>query len=535
MRVDRHSVPADTLTSALSAVPKELDRETELAQYGGVYGIEKLADMLVDYTAARTVEIDPHLRTRETWLALTSAARLLRDHARASTVPAGGRVSAFVDYLGVGFSFNQEEDERLTVYDWCRAYEFATILGDGKLLDDLYELEPHLPEDSELRGFRAYWRREPGGTPPGADPLPYPDTPEGRALRAIADGDADAFNTALAAAVERHRELTGRDPRNPRDLIAWGAAAIAAIAHEHGLPVEVDSDYLPERLYTRAGPEKPTADGPLTRPDFDADRAAEWLNWHDGQDRDQHYVERAFSPKVKARFSALASPARELALATSFRSVLDPRAETAAYTDALAKASESLAAAFRLASAPRGTPVTVTLHGRTGELTASGPNTNCTAWLYAQAAALAWITRRQADREILAAFDPRHLHTTQPDASAYAHACHAVLNGTDPRPHLRRALAKTSGDGHWECLRNPRARLLDRIAEDDPDGFNAALADALGLYRDYYSAGDNIGDPDGQLSYDALAMACLAHDRGIPVRVESDYLPRAVIEGLSPH
>ncbi|MFF5259690.1 hypothetical protein ACFY4C_12145 [Actinomadura viridis] len=33
----------------------------------------------------------------------------------------------------------------------------------------------------------------------------------------------------------------------------------------------------------------------------------------------------------------------------------------------------------------------------------------------------------------------------------------------------------------------------------------------------------------------SYAHACLAHDRGIPVRVESGYLPRAVIEGLSPH
>lgn len=77
--------------------------------------------------------------------------------------------------------------------------------------------------------------------------------------------------------------------------------------------------------------------------------------------------------------------------------------------------------------------------------------------------------------------------------------------------------------------------MLERIAENDADGFNTALAEMLGLHRDYYTSGDRIGDRDGELSFDALGLACLAHDRGLPVRVESDYLPRAVIEGLCPH
>jgi len=77
--------------------------------------------------------------------------------------------------------------------------------------------------------------------------------------------------------------------------------------------------------------------------------------------------------------------------------------------------------------------------------------------------------------------------------------------------------------------------VLERIAENDADGFNTALAEMLGLHRDYYTSGDRIGDRDGELSFDALGLACLAHDRGLPVRVESDYLPRAVIEGLCPH
>jgi hypothetical protein len=313
---------------------------------------------------------------------------------------------------------------------------------------------------------------------------------------------------------------------------------MATLAHETELPIEVESGYLPERLFTRAGPKKPSADGPIARPGFDADRAARWLeNVNSKLELFQRRVEHAFGPKVliNRRFSAMAGPGKNMMMALSFRSVLDPRAESTAYTDGLVLASESFASAFRLASVPRGTAIAVTLGGRTEELPASGPNSDASDWIYARAAALAWTSRRQADLAILAAFDSGDLCSTIPDTNSYAHACHAVLRGQDPRPHLRNALAKTSGDEHWECLRNPRAQLLERIAEDDADGFNAVLADALGLYRDYYSAGDRIDDPDGQLSFDALGLACLAHDRGIPVRVESDYLPRAVIEGLSPH
>lgn len=510
----------ESLASALAAVPDELGRETKLAENGGPFGIEMLADMLLDYAAARTVAIDPRVETRETWLALTSAASLYRDYARAQTVPAGGEVRAFVDYLGVGFGFRQERDESLRAYDWVRAYQVALAVGQDDVLLGLYSLGESLPEDNDLQGLRAFWTKQPAET--------YPDSPGGRMLRAIAGGDAAAFNGELAAELERHRDRAGR---YPRDLIAWGPLAMARLAYEAGLPIEVESGYLPDRLLTRAGPAKPSADGPIARPGFDADRAARWLAR--ASERSDRKVESAFSPSVlvEYRFSAMAHPGEFMTLALSFRSVLDPRAESAAYTDGLVVASESLASAFRLASAPRGTTIAVTLRGRTEELPASGPTGDASDWRYARAAALAWTSRRPADAAILAAVDPDQLRTTIPDSHAYARACHAVLRGQDPRPHLKEALAKTSGDEHWECLRNPRARLLERIVEDDADGFNAVLADSLGLYRDYHSAGDRIDDPDGQLFFDALGLACLAHDQGIPVRVESEYLPRAVIEG----
>ena len=322
MRVDRHSVPAETLASALAAVPDRLSRDTKLAENGAAFSIELLADMLLDYAAARTVDIDPRVETRETWLALTSAASLYRDYVHAQTVPPGGEVRAFVDYLGVGFGFTQELDETLTTRDWLHAYTIAVALGDQEILSDLHELIPALPAADDLGGYRAYWARHHDRARPDAPD--YPDTLHGRMLRAITDADADAFNTALAAALHRHRDRAGH---HPSDLIAWGPAAAASLAHHHGIPVRVQSDYLPERLITRAGPKKPGTGGPIARPDFDTDRATEWLQWHDDHLDVDGRVERAFNPQIKDRFSVMAHLGREMTMALPFRSVIDPRAE----------------------------------------------------------------------------------------------------------------------------------------------------------------------------------------------------------------
>ncbi|MFC4906043.1 immunity 49 family protein [Actinomadura gamaensis] len=523
MRVDRHDIPEKSVDAALAAVPEELGRQTRLAQYGGAFSVEMLADMLLDYAAARTAGLDPRLESRDTWLAITSAAALHRDYALAVNRPEGAEVRAFVDYLGVGFGFEQESRGTLAPSEWIRSWHLALLVGNDGLLGPLSELAHLFEDDPYVQALVAHWASEPVEL--------EPSSPEGEMLRAIVGRDAAAFNAALVTALERHRERAGR---NPRDLIAWGPLALAALAHDAGLPIEVESGYLPERLYTRAGPARPGADGPVARPDFDTARAAKWLE-DDGQ-RTERKKEFAFNPDVLLhyRFAAMKRLADDLLLALSFRAVIDPRAEQPVWRDSLVLASEATASAFRLASVPQGTAITVPLAGRAEELPACGPVSDASDWVYARAAALMWIVRSSADSAVLAAFDVDDLHRTLPDTNAYARACHAVLRGEDPRPHLRDVLAAPPDDPHGECLRHPRVRLLDRIAEDDADGFNTVLAEALGLYRDYYSAGDNIGDPDGQLHLDALGLACLAHDRGIPVRVESDYLPRTLVEGLSP-
>ena len=55
----------------------------------------------------------------------------------------------------------------------------------------------------------------------------------------------------------------------------------------------------------------------------------------------------------------------------------------------------------------------------------------------------------------------------------------------------------------------------------------------LGSHRRYYErhTPENIAPVDSWIAIALLGMACMAHDKGEPVTVESDYIPRFLIEG----
>ncbi|MEU3037274.1 immunity 49 family protein [Streptomyces griseoaurantiacus] len=85
-----------------------------------------------------------------------------------------------------------------------------------------------------------------------------------------------------------------------------------------------------------------------------------------------------------------------------------------------------------------------------------------------------------------------------------------------------------------ELLQNvlyPPINLFYRFLRQDGTGFNEALTEALELHRAYWTADeDRTRDPSGTVALAPLAVACLAHDGGIPIEVESDYLPKHLLE-----
>ncbi|MEU6280436.1 immunity 49 family protein [Streptomyces sp. NPDC047028] len=73
--------------------------------------------------------------------------------------------------------------------------------------------------------------------------------------------------------------------------------------------------------------------------------------------------------------------------------------------------------------------------------------------------------------------------------------------------------------------------LFHRFLRQDHDGFNEALVEALEHHRRYWTADVQRADsPEGFVALGPLAIACLAYDSGFPVEVESDYLPRALLQ-----
>lgn len=81
----------------------------------------------------------------------------------------------------------------------------------------------------------------------------------------------------------------------------------------------------------------------------------------------------------------------------------------------------------------------------------------------------------------------------------------------------------------------PELELFLRLLEKEPGSFNESLARALEHHRSYWSQSDDLArDPRGYFSLSLTGLASLAHDAGIPITVESDYLPTGLVDGLAP-
>ncbi|GGV97124.1 hypothetical protein GCM10015535_67870 [Streptomyces gelaticus] len=75
----------------------------------------------------------------------------------------------------------------------------------------------------------------------------------------------------------------------------------------------------------------------------------------------------------------------------------------------------------------------------------------------------------------------------------------------------------------------PPMEMFHRVVRNDHAGFNRALAAALQWHKEYWSHEDRAGLVTGLVALAPLAIACFAHDAGIPIEVESEYLPATLL------
>ncbi|MFJ2814556.1 immunity 49 family protein [Streptomyces sp. NPDC087294] len=77
----------------------------------------------------------------------------------------------------------------------------------------------------------------------------------------------------------------------------------------------------------------------------------------------------------------------------------------------------------------------------------------------------------------------------------------------------------------------PPINLFYHFVRKDEEGFTPALVEALKLHKAYWTLSEERAtDIDGSVALGPLAIACLAHDGGIPIGVESDYLPKHLLQ-----
>ncbi|WP_251065492.1 immunity 49 family protein [Streptomyces sp. ISL-44] len=101
-----------------------------------------------------------------------------------------------------------------------------------------------------------------------------------------------------------------------------------------------------------------------------------------------------------------------------------------------------------------------------------------------------------------------------------------AAGGTDP------GITSVVGQDHVSQIAWPPMDLLRWRATGGHEQFNRSLEEALRAHKTYWTADQERADSCyGWVALAPLAMACLAHDADIPVEVESEYLPKHLLEG----
>jgi hypothetical protein len=117
------------------------------------------------------------------------------------------------------------------------------------------------------------------------------------------------------------------------------------------------------------------------------------------------------------------------------------------------------------------------------------------------------------------------LQAWQRNESGVVAKLQAAIDATDP------ARLKIANPDYVLNLMVPEMQLLFRLIAREAAPFNEALQFALERHKKYWSGAKQKRDPEGFLALGPLAFAAMAHDAGIAVEVDSDYLPRRLVDG----
>jgi hypothetical protein len=107
---------------------------------------------------------------------------------------------------------------------------------------------------------------------------------------------------------------------------------------------------------------------------------------------------------------------------------------------------------------------------------------------------------------------------------AWSSQLQMALDATDPEE------VKLSDEDFVLNILMPEMQMLFRLALGEIAPFGDALLFAVERHKKYWSKGKRKEDPDGYLALGPLALLSIALDTGMPVEIESGYIPRELIE-----
>ncbi|MEV0057605.1 immunity 49 family protein [Saccharopolyspora shandongensis] len=89
-----------------------------------------------------------------------------------------------------------------------------------------------------------------------------------------------------------------------------------------------------------------------------------------------------------------------------------------------------------------------------------------------------------------------------------------------------------SNPEYLDKIVRPQLLMFLELGSRDEAGFNNALRECLDAHREFWTVNsERSSSPRGYVALAPLAFTCVAHDSGMSVEVESDYVPRDLIRG----
>lgn len=225
-----------------------------------------------------------------------------------------------------------------------------------------------------------------------------------------------------------------------------------------------------------------------------------------------------------------------------YRSVGDPRAADVGTWNATVRAMQAGSALFLAATRDEG-EVEFRFGQDTLRRAATGTHMYANPVIWLDALWLAMICRERAriDQLAVVPVDLLRASTIEYDEFVYPWVRTLQTYWTDGDgliDLLLEAMAGTDPSGITQFAKEavleryyPPMEMFYHLTQRDDVKFNESLATALELHKRYWSTEEEWNTPYGYVALGPLAIACLAHDAGVTIEVESDYMPANLLKG----